>query len=63
MGTWPPELLTQLAVLNALSAVAWFALASPKLHNIILSAFNFLSEMSKSLARSIEKAVPTALGK
>ena len=63
MGIWPPELLTQLAVLNALNAVAWLALASPKLHNIILSSFKSLSEMARSLARSTEKAAPTAFGR
>ena len=39
IGTCPPLLVIQLAVLKALSAVAWLTLASPKLHNTILLDF------------------------
>ena len=60
---WPPWLVTQLAELKALNAVAWFTLASPKLHSTILPLFILRSGISKSFARSIEKAVPTAFGK
>ena len=48
---------------NALNAVAWLMLASPKLQIVTLFFFKTFSLISKSFALSIEKAAPTAFGR